>query len=454
VEPTTAPAHLQAFRFDPFPPQAPEEIDWKREQGAHRILTALFGKAAGPPPAPEHVPDPARPYAEVEDLTWDFRHALADKHRDKSHASLREYHDALTVWDPFDGDMGPPTTTSVIADFGADCMTRATWHRNRAGGQTTRFARVRSCGSRIVIASCLTCGDARKARPEGCGVARVCPRCSLAGAKERRARFGKARGISLYRSMKIGLTRKHRAGGRYTEKMLTLTVPHVTLAECTDIVAKEARDDTHARIVALFRAWPIFLRFLNRAWKRRGEDGYVKYHRAFEWTPGKDAIGHPHFHVYMWCPFVPVELIRAWWAHALRVVGVPVKQDAEGLDVVVVRLQMVRDFNPAMIEELIKGGRRDALTLSRLELGPRGGGDVYDYADGWTIGDVMHYVGAPTVARLYMALEGRRLAQASRGFFIDDPPLECPKCGCPHYAVRFEPNEVWFPINPHERAPP
>jgi hypothetical protein len=50
-----------------------------------------------------------------------------------------------------------------------------------------------------VIASCLTCGDARKARPEGCGVARVCPRCSLAGAKERRARFGKARGIALYR---------------------------------------------------------------------------------------------------------------------------------------------------------------------------------------------------------------------------------------------------------------
>lgn len=443
MHPTVASLDLQgAFGLNPFGPPDPEIVDDEREERAHRMLVARFGKAAPPLPLKPKVLAPDRAFGALEDHTREFRHALARRHRSEVADSIGAYRDALSVWDPFDADLAPPTTTSVLADFGADCLTRAAWHKHRAGGQTTRFARVRLCGARIVVASCKGCGDERKPMPEGCGVTRVCPRCALQGAKERRMRFGRARGTVLYKAMRAGLTRKNRHGGRYTEKMLTLTVPHVTRAECTGFVGKHARDDTHARILALFKAWPIFLRFMNRAWRARGEDGFVKHHRAFEWTPGGDRIGHPHFHVYLWSPFIPASgrdnLVRSWWAHALRKVGVPVKVDRDGRDVVVTELRMVRDFNAHMVEELIKGGRREAIALSRLDVFGPGGTDVYDYADGWTIGDVHDFCAADVVARLYMALEGRRLAQASRGFFGDDPPLECACCGSPFFRVRFE----------------
>lgn len=441
---------------DPEPP-----VDYEAEARA-AVRVAGFYRGAHiepdrPPPAP---PDPARPFAGLEERTAWFRKTLSRHHRDIARASTDSYRDLVDAWDPLEGV--EPVLRGERPDEPvtmADLVARATWHTRRAGGQITRFDRVRGCGDRVVIASCSSCGESREPRPECCGVTRVCPRCSLLGAKSRRARFGRARALVLYRSMRMGLTRKYRSGGRFTEKMLTLTVPHVKRSECTGRVAAEARDDTHARIVALFAAWPIFLRFLNRAWKARGETGLVKYTRGFEWTPGADAIGHPHFHVYLWCPFIPARgkgadnLVKAWWAYALRKVGVPVREK-DGDDEVIVRLQLVRDFNASAVEELIKGGRRRAIELSRLDV-HGGGDDAYDYADGWTIGEVLDFCNPDVTSRLYMALEGRRLSQASRGFYEDDPPLECECCGSPFFRVRFEPNPVdGEPPATHERGPP
>lgn len=367
-----------------------------------------------------------------------------------------------------------------------DSLVSKTWHMQRRGGQWERFDRVRSCGSRMRTASCGLCGTDRHAVPEGCGVRRVCTRCDAIGALARRARFGRARGRAFVDGHRRGLFLKARRGGRFTEKMLTLTIPHALLedAEAGSVVAK-SRDTLHARVVALFEAWPRFLRKVNRHWKAAKQTA-VDYHRAFEWTPGKrDEHGHPHFHVYLWCPWVDVALLRAWWAESLLEVGWPVAYTDDGAPEVRIKLQMLRSFGLDAVRELLKGGKRQALTLSRIDFmdreagaeftrGPMRGAlvgpgiDAFKYAEGWTLGSVDD-CGDDVKARLYMALEGRRLTQASRGFFVDDPRASCTCCGASMFRVRFQgskedgarvvvPFESWRDRQKrkaeHERAPP
>ncbi len=211
-----------------------------------------------------------------------------------------------------------------------------------------------------------------------------------------------------------------------------------------------------ARIYAVRAAWPIFARDL-RTWFKRGgtlakpkpydvprapiaqplKDGTFvppPMHRAFEWTPGKDGLGHPHFHVWMLAPYIPETTIMVMWRDALLAVGVPIAPDAP----VIVDIKRFRDFDGAAVGELVKGGSRQALEWSRLY--KRGPAHAFEYADGWTISKALETARPDVVASLYMALEGARLTQASRGFFEADEPAACETCkvqGCWH--VRFEP---------------
>jgi hypothetical protein len=92
----------------------------------------------------------------------------------------------------------------------------------------------------------------------------------------------------------------------------------------------------------------------------------------------------------------------------------------------------------------MKGGRRQALTLSRIDLaaGEQSHGyagiDGFEYAEGWTLADVESFCSPDVRARLYMALEGKRLTQASAGFFLDDEPAICSCCGRRAWSVKFE----------------
>jgi hypothetical protein len=449
------------------------------------------------------VPKPPKPaertHAGLEELTESFRSTIAHKHIGRALEERKRYDLAAEEWvDVVAGEAPPHPCRNVFWRRGAaapaktsercssthkvggvpyrcalhaghegdheaskkrvpcpcapcvlrDSLVTRSWHLAR------RFDRVRSCGSRMRTASCGVCGTDRRAVPEGCGVRRVCSRCDALGAIARRARFGRARGRAFVDGHRFGLFRKLRTGGRFTEKMLTLTVPHAMLDDASGKVAKESRDTLHARVVALFSAWPVFLRKVNRHWQACGQD-LVTYHRAFEWTPGRtDEHGHPHFHVYLWSPFVDVNLLRAWWAEALRSVGWPVAEDNDGNPVVRIKLQMLRSMDLKAVRELMKGGRRQALTLSRVEFRDREAGaefrrgpqrgqpvgpgiDAFKYAEGWTLATVEE-CSDDVRARLYMALEGRRLTQASRGFFVADERAACTCCGASMFRVRFD----------------
>lgn len=438
---------------------------FRRRSGAK--LPALAGEEP-------RAHDPSAEHAKLEELTQHFRSELARAHLRRAMDGRRRYRRALDAWgegEPWreatpDHDAafeGPPVPRAIAAlDELREASNQVRWHRSRAEGQRERFARVRGCGGRKMVAACRRCGEEREPVAEGCGVRRVCPRCDVSGAVARRARFGRARGRLMIDAHRYGLGLRYRRGGAYSEKMLTLTLPHFGLEDASGVVREESRDSLHARIVALFKAWPLFLRRVNAWFRRRGERS-VAYHRAFEWTPGKresDRDGHPHFHVYFWAPWMPIDLLRAWWAESLREVGWRVdtytdEETGHERDRVSVHLRQLRSFDWRAVRELMKGGKRSALTLSRVDfkrrdesrdwsMSFRGGAgvDAFSYSEGWTLGDV-EGVDAATLARLYMALEGRRLTQANAGFFLEDEPCSCGRChlasapGLPAFFVRF-----------------
>lgn len=413
-------------------------------------------------------------WGQLEKATQTFRAALARRHRKTAADARRMAREALEAWDPLErGNVlqGVPSSTELVGDVMREAASLARWHECRDGGQLFRFKRLDQCGSRVMIASCGVCRHERKPVLEGCGIARLCARCSLINAKKRRARFGRARSRAVTLLSRVGYTkRRGKIGPKWSDKMLTLTVPHFLrshLAEGAPLLElgkMQARDvdTTIARIFAIRAAWPRFMRKYGRHLKQAAkagaqvmmplEDGTLApppMHRAFEWTPGGDGLGHPHFHVWMLCPWTSSALLQRWWTEALREVGVPLEAGAEAI----VTFQRFRDFNPNATNEIIKGatkkavdvegrisvvGTKKALEWSRLyKHGPK---NAFEYADGWTIAAALEHARPEVVASLYMALEGARLTQGSSGFFTDDEPPHCEHCKtqmCWH--IRFEP---------------
>lgn len=318
---------------------------------------------------------------------------------------------------------------------------REAWHLARAKGQRLRFRSLDNCGELRLRVSCRSCSHEKKTVEVGCGIARLCVRCGVRAAVERRAKFGRARAKVLAHAKARGLRHRHRAGGRWSEKMLTLTVPHVRREDVAGALASARGGDVGVRVEALHVAWARFRKAL-RDWARAKGHVDLRLWRSFEWTPGADGVGHPHFHVWIWSPFLPRELLSLWWERAVEDAGVTIPES--GLSI---RIQEFRTFDGAAAAELIKGGtagRRAALRWSKLSprerLSPEGirVQSAVAYAEGWSMADALHMCSPETTADLYVALEGRRLVQASAGLLAEEHKSECPCCGARGHAIRLE----------------
>ena len=399
-----------------------------------------------------------QPLMQLESPTLAFRERIARKHKSKARAAHRAYTDEKKLWQACLAG----SANAIVPDEDILARLRAgvsseRWHEGRSKGQLFRFRNLAGCGKRTMISRCQMCGVDGKPTPEGCGVTRLCPKCSIRKAKQRRARFGRSRHRVWLQSKASGALRKDRTGGCYSDKMLTLTIPHFltqdllewrkklyvageasTIKELNKILhcgdGRELGGVVKQRIAMLFEACPRFIRRLRRHWKELGEREWA-YHRSFEWTPGKDGLGHPHFHFWLWCPFIDADLVSEMWTEALLEVGAPPPQTASGFYRADIR--SFRDVGGHELSaEILKGGeRRRALEYSRLYHGPS---SAFEYASGWTVADVLDQ--APdVVASIYEALEGRRLVQASRGFFERDAKCKCRACLSPEpKLVRFE----------------
>jgi hypothetical protein len=298
----------------------------------------------------------------------------------------------------------------------ASADTSARWHRSRARGQRERFDRVQACvsgeGDYITI-SCGECGHVREERRRGCGAGLACVSCRGRISRRKRAQFASARNAALDGATRAGLLSPSRPGGRWSEKLVTLTAPHVT----------DQRDDAddgrviRSRIERVLRAWRTFTLLLNK-WLRMqdrggalplcdGRSARAVWYRSFEWTPASDRLGHPHIHAWFFGPYLPRELVRGWWARGLQSdrawphdgVG------PDALDKLVIDVREVRGGADAGLE-VIKYMTKD-LDADGKRLAP----ELY--------------------APVYEALDGTRVTQATRGFIAlaERHEVFCEECG-------------------------
>lgn len=265
------------------------------------------------------------------------------------------------------------------------------WHRQRADGQRFRAQQVAACGVGRIEVECHGCrargleheaGWAVHEVPAYCGVVKLCPGCNIRRSMRARARFATSLEVVLRHAEEAGSFRLHQKGGALGQKMLTLTLPHFEVPEVVDdddddddgtysfaalwrVIERWRCATSKARVTALFEAGRHFTRSLQRYLREpwRGERQELVgacWSRAFEWTPGDDGQGHPHFHIWALEPWIPsydehkIESVSggtrrptttclaqhrvkgAWgWAETMRrercelCAGAPAKRDAE-----------------------------------------------------------------------------------------------------------------------------
>lgn len=266
----------------------------------------------------------------------------------------------------------------------------ARWHRRRAYGQIDRFLAVLDCGVTKFWLVCEACGRAKE-KARQCRITLVCVSCRGYIGQEKRSRFKRARERALARANAFGLLESGRHGVRWSEKLLTLTMPHLT------------EHGPAERIRIMFRAVALFRKALKRWLEPSVHSDLVAWFRTFEWTPGADGRGHPHFHWWLLCPYLDRAVILEAWAQALRTAGVRCATK----DTVIVFIQQVHDGEGAAYE-VIKYLTKDILP-DRQFVSPEVFGEVY------------------------AALDTRRITQSSKRFFknIDDHAVcECGASDC------------------------
>ena len=350
----------------------------------------------------------------AEPLTFEHRKQHAAKHRFESRRALKQ---AAT----FRRRARQARRLPFAAHVGAMCRyleqkekRRADWHAGRASGQLARHQDSAHCGKGQMVISC-ACGSS-KAMPVRCGVTRLCVACREHRAQKRRAQLWAARRLIVNRLKSAGLW------GLFGEKHLILTLPDPRIP-CTK-----------KRIAVLFDAWRRFSRRLQKHVKGWEE---FAYSRTFEWTPGRDGKGHPHFHVWMISRYLDRDMLWHWWARSLASAGLCLTPcDRQAVYIKEVRLEYI-------IREVVKGGKQIKLvSLKARDVG--GKHDVIGYVESWSIAehDENSRATPETMARVYEALEGKRQNQTSRGLMSMAPSqYVCEHCGSTECTVEIE---RWF----------
>jgi len=262
------------------------------------------------------------------------------------------------------------------------------WDTTRAKGHRERISRVLACGAEEIRVTCICC-EASFDISLGCGSRLYCFQCRDSYAARRRGQFLAARNEVVADAALQHLFDVRRRGGRYSEKFLTLTVPHIE------------GEPVQQRIQRLLAPWPIFLKKLNRYLKDHGI-GRVEWFRVIEWTEGKgDLHGHPHFHLWIFSPFLDHNDLRQMWREALVLSGCP----PELCEHPIIYIEAVRDSQGG-VRELIK-----YLTKDITAGGKKLPAEVY--------------------AEVIKALEGTRSTQGSKGFIgrAKKAAPACKDCG-------------------------
>jgi hypothetical protein len=176
---------------------------------------------------------------------------------------------------------------------------------------------------------------------------------------------------------------------------MTLTVPH-------------GASTVAGRIELAFAAWPIFLKLLNRHFREIGVKS-VEWLRVFEWTPGADGLGHPHFHLWMFSQYLAHALLCDLWRRALARVGCKVATPIVHVEAVIDGERAARELIKYMLKDINANGDK---------------------------------IPPQVFALVFEALARRRMRQASTGF-MGISKYARPRCECgatlPHRVTRKRP---------------
>lgn len=227
----------------------------------------------------------------------------------------------------------------------------AEWHRSRAEGKRSLFQRVRACPEerRSIVLTCRGPGCSHTCEfPIGCASNFFCASCRKRTGDRFRVDFERKRQGITSAAARAGLmTRRRRraVGGRFSERLVTLTVPHEgNPAERLELARRgwerfwrlmsdELRPELskiRAGILSYDDETGEVLRKPKRgrgARRARAAHGIspdeltlwdlVQYLWVREWTPGEDGLGHPHFHVWLFSPFLAHWRVQQLWTRAL-----------------------------------------------------------------------------------------------------------------------------------------
>ena len=282
------------------------------------------------------------------------------------------------------------------------------WYHGRAKGQREAPTRLMGCGrdGRVITITCPCCKEHRDIAAR-CSRHLLCGVCRKKTAAKTQRRIFYARHATILQATRAGLLRKKRKGGRWGERFATLTIPHRGTWTIAD------------RIALAWRAIPGFSARLRR-WLKKQEraNGWplAAFFRRFEWTPGYDGLGHPHFHLWIFSPFLPRERVIEWWRAALRGAGCEV--EAPIVDVRAAGHGVEKELVKYITKDIVGGGRR---------------------------------LPVESFASVYESLDGKRLSQASRGFMaMADQTKWCGDCARPVPFFRVELVNTWNLLAPSE----
>ncbi len=283
--------------------------------------------------------------------------------------------------------------------------TTAPWHEARANGHRHRIQRVKRCHTdAVLVRSCHGCG-VESARMLSCGSSLLCRSCRSRGGARLRDKFKRSREAALE---KVKLAEGLVGFDRWSEKLITLTVPH---SECGVSV------DSVRRVRLVADAWTHLLRSMRKKGPFRKDRGLEPFwYRVSEWTPGSDGRGHPHIHLWALCPWVDRSWLCAAWRSALSSVGFQWEPEQQP----VIDVRAVRERN---------GRTSDALSQELIKYMTK---DIHDAA----------LVDPSLFALVYEMYDGSRRTQGSRGFIAlgekARPVVRC-VCGAETCHVRVVP---------------
>jgi Zn finger protein HypA/HybF involved in hydrogenase expression len=302
----------------------------------------------------------------------------------------------------------------------------AEYHLMRAEGQMLRMTNVAACGEREVLFSCGDCGHQLRKAVAHCGHIRLCNVCRGKRARRYRLKIRAARRRVLDDAERSLRVRNHR--GEWHERFVTLTIAH-----SGDVV----RDlKTLPKAWKLFRRW-LWLFFASEHRLDKELLKLIAFVRVTEVTAGQSNDGHAHYHVWLYCPYIPHEVARHLWGKALRKFGyiVPMRPVED------VIAEARTPFAAAQLRRTLvtRGGPKGRpLTETEwpvLDL-KQAYGDVEAELVKYLVKDVVVEGGTTGMidpelyARIYEGLEGLRTIATSRKFFQEDvKDCFCEQCG-------------------------